>query len=359
MNMEGSVQETMRDIAYAEFYVEDTVKAAAALVDGYGFALDEGFGRPGSGLDSALLVNGGVRLVLSAAQSPTHPAAEFVRRHGDGVAVLAVVCDNARAACAQAVARGARVVSEPDHTIAVFGDMALRFVEPCDPVLTAAPEGAGAGPRSGSGSGPGSAAAVPGPLEVIDHVAVCIPAGELRSTVEFCERALGLRPIFGEYIEVGEQAMDSVVVQSPSGTVTFTLLEPDASRRPGQIDAFLGAHRGAGVQHLAFRTGDIAAAVRGFGAREVEFLTTPGAYYDLLEERLGPTGIPTGVLRELNVLVDPDHDGQLFQIFARSTHRRRTFFFELIERRGAGTFGTANIKALYQAVERQNSIAER
>lgn len=333
---------SMQAIAYAEFHVEDPVKSAARLVDGYGFRVDERYQRPGSGLECSLLVHGGVRLVLSSAVSPSHPAAEYVRRHGDGVAAIAVLCDDAQAACAQAAARGARVVSAEDATIAGFGDTVIRFVEPSDPALAELPADADADD----------------PLELIDHVAVCVPAGELHSTVAVCEQALGLRPIFGEYIEVGAQGMDSIVVQSPSGAVTFTLLEPDTRRQPGQIDAFLDAHSGAGVQHLAFRTSDISTAVRTFGDREVEFLSTPGAYYDLLEERIGSTRIPTDVLRELNVLVDQDHDGQLFQIFTRTTHPRRTFFLELIERRGAGTFGTANIKALYQAVERQNAAAE-
>jgi 4-hydroxymandelate synthase len=336
---------TMQAIAYAEFHVEDTVKSAEKLVDGYGFTIDERYRRPGSGLDCVLLVHGGVRLVLSRAISPTHPAAEYVRRHGDGVAVIGVLCDDAQAALAGAAAHGAQVISAADATIAGFGDMAIRFVDRTDPVMAELP-----GTDIDGG-------ALEVPLELIDHVAVCVPSGALHPTVAFCEQVLDLRPIFSEYIEVGVQAMDSIVVQSALGAVTFTLLEPDTRRQPGQIDTFLDSHGGAGVQHLAFRTSDIATAVRTYSARDVEFLTTPSAYYDLLEERIGGTRIPTDVLRELNVLVDQDHDGQLFQIFTRTTHPRRTFFMELIERRGAGTFGTANIKALYQAVERQNADA--
>jgi len=186
---------------------------------------------------------------------------------------------------------------------------------------------------------------------------MCIPGGELKETVRFCEQALGFQQTFAEYISIGAQGMDSVVVQSPTGGVTFTLLEPDTGRSPGQIDAFLEAHGGAGVQHLALRTDDIAHSVRSLAARGVGFLSTPGAYYDLLGARLGHTGIPVETLRELAILVDQDHGGQLFQIFSRSTHPRRTFFLELIERRGAATFGTANIKALYEAVERQRAAA--
>lgn len=322
-----------RAIAYAEFYVEDVPKAADFLISAYGFRVDEGH-LAARGL---ALVHGDVRLLLVGASDPR--VAEYVMRHASGLAVLAVVCDEPAAAFAEAASRGARVLDHRELVIEVFDDFALRFVEHED--------------------APDQDADSPGVLfEAIDHLALCVPYGSLARMVEFCEHALGLRPIFSEFIEVGEQAMDSVVVQSESGAVTFTLLEPSAGRRPGQIDGFLAAHDGPGVQHLALRTRDIATAVRTLGSRDVEFLTTPPTYYDALEQRLGPTAIPVDVLRELNVLVDQDHGGQLFQIFSRSTHPRRTFFFELIERRGASTFGTANIKALYEAVERQSVVTE-
>lgn len=336
----------MHRVAYAEFHVEDARKTADQLVCGYGFRIEPGYRRPAGGgpaLDSVLLVQGGVRLVLTGASGAPagHPVAEYVERHGDGVAVIGVLCDDARAACADAISRGARLVDADETAIALFGDVAMRFVQADDPVL--------------ADSEPPDPDAPGGPFEAIDHVAVCVPSGELEPTAQFCEQALGLRRIFSEYIEVGAQGMDSTVVQSGSGEVTFTLLEPTAGRRPGQINAFLAAHEGAGVQHLALRTDDIARAVRAFSSREVDFLTTPGEYYDALEARLGPTDIPLETLRELNVLVDQDHGGQLFQIFAGSVHPRRTYFFELIERRGASTFGTANIKALYEAIERRQA----
>lgn len=103
------------------------------------------------------------------------------------------------------------------------------------------------------------------------------------------------------------------------------------------------------------RAHDIAATIRTLTERGVDFLTTPPQYYDALAGHLGDPAISLDTLRDLNVLVDRDHGGQLFQIFTRSAHPRGTFFFDLIERRGARTFGTANIKALYEAVERQQS----
>ncbi|WP_033333060.1 4-hydroxyphenylpyruvate dioxygenase [Streptomyces novaecaesareae] len=325
---------SIQTITHVEFHCADADKTATELCADYGFTADAPAIGPG-GTRIIELRQGTIRLHLTSAAAPEHPVAGFVARHGDGVAVLALGCTDPQAALERAERHGARVLDRAGALVAGFGDTALRFV----PLRTADP------------------APEPRLLDALDHVAICLPAGRLAETVRFCEAALGFHTIFEEYIEVGEQAMDSKVVQSPSGAVTFTLIEPDTGRRPGQIDDFLSAHGGAGVQHLAFSTRDITTAVRTVRARGVEFLTTPGAYFDVLAERFGETAIPVETLRDLHVLVDQDHGGQLFQIFARSTHPRRTYFLELIERQGAGTFGTANIKALYEAIRRHSSAA--
>ncbi|MBP0449348.1 VOC family protein [Kitasatospora sp. RG8] len=390
----------IQSITHVEFHCADADKAAAGLCADFGFTPEESAARESAVIESGSegsvareshaeralpegpaatapggvravhLRQGGIRLRLLSAADPAHPVAEYVARHGDGVAVIALGCTDPQASLERAERHGARVLDRDGRLVAGFGDLALRFV-PQPPEAGKEPQAGqepasgqepqrghgSAGSRSANADATGTGTGTATLLEALDHAAICVPAGELAPAVRFCEAALGLHRIFGEYIEVGEQAMDSSVVQSASGEVTFTLIEPDTGRRPGQIDTFLADHGGAGVQHLAFRTDDIATAVRTIRGRGVEFLSTPGAYYDALAERLGGTAIPVGTLRELDVLVDQDHGGQLFQIFARSTHPRRTYFLELIERQGAGTFGTANIKALYEAVERQNAVA--
>ena len=332
-------------IEHVEFYVDDAGRAAAELAARYGFTIDaageddshgdDDQDDSGAGTNTVLIRQGQIKLLLTSATDPGHPARHYVEQHGDGVAAIALGCRDPRAALASAIEAGAQPLRHRVPTIAGFGDVALRFV---DAAVTSA-----------------DVADNQTPLLEIDHVALCVPAGELKDAVRFSETALGFREIFREYVRIGAQAMDSMVVQSASGAVTFTLLEPDTSRRPGQIDAFLEAHGGAGVQHLAFRTDDIAAAISALTGRGVSFLTTPSQYYDALAARVGDPAIALDTLRHLNVLVDRDHGGQLFQIFTRSAHPRGTLFFELIERRGARTFGTANIRALYEAVERQQS----
>jgi 4-hydroxymandelate synthase len=346
------------DIDHVEFYVGDAQQHAFYLCTAFGFRLI-GQAGPETGLTdqrSLLLRQGRIRLVLTSGLTADNPATRYVSRHGDGVARIAFGTPDAAAAYTAAVAAGGTAIDGPRtygagaETVVLaevggFGDVTHRFVQRS---------------RAGHEFLPGVMALLgPDPelgddlLDVVDHIAVCLPAGSLDPTVRFYEEVFGFAQIFAEHIEVGEQAMHSKVVQSPSEHITFTLIEPDNTRRPGQIDDFLARHDGPGVQHLAFLSDDIIGAVRTFSGRGVHFLQTPDSYYDGLESRLGRTDLGTQVLRETNVLVDRDHWGEVFQIFTQSMHVRRTYFMEVIDRHGAKTFGSGNIKALYQAVERE------
>ncbi|GAB3812827.1 VOC family protein [Micromonospora zhanjiangensis] len=228
-----------------------------------------------------------------------------------------------------------------------FGDVEHRFTSRRNPAGPFAPGRIAERPQPAAGL-----------LREVDHLAVCLPAGELDAAIRRYQDVFDLEQTFEEQIIVGKQAMRSKVVQSRSRGVTFTIIEPDLDRDPGQIDAFIEAHDGAGVQHVAFRTEDIVTGVRTCAARGVPFLSTPGEYYQALPERLGPVGVPVEQLRELSILADRDYAGVMLQIFTASTHPRHTLFYELIERRGARTFGTNNIKALYEAVEREQAAAQ-
>jgi 4-hydroxymandelate synthase len=228
--------------------------------------------------------------------SAAHPAAEYVRRHGDGVAVVAFAVDDAAVAFDEAVSQGAGAIEPPAvyeagfskvtfAAVTGFGDVAHRFVQRHGPAEDFAPGLISQTTQADTDCGDADL------LDTIDHIAVCVPTGTLTEVVDRYGEVFGLSQIFEERIEVGRQAMDSKVVQCPSGSVTFTLLEP-AGAEPGQIDQFLKSHGGAGVQHVAFATDDIATAVRAFEGRGVRFLTTPPAYYDELQRRLGLAEIP-------------------------------------------------------------------
>jgi 4-hydroxymandelate synthase len=352
-------------IDHIELYVGDARQAAFYLSTAFGFQVC-GQGGPETGQAgqrSLLLRQGEIQVVLTSGLVADHPATEYVRRHGDGVAIVAIGVDNVEQSYAELVGRGATPVSPParyvnDDTTVVaaevsgFGDVTHRLVERHGPRLEFLPGAIGM-----AGSEPHADTKL---LRTIDHVAICVPVNELMPTAKYYEEVFGFTQIFEEYIEVGGQGMDSKVVQSPSQQVTFTLIEPDANRRPGQIDDFLQWHAGAGVQHVAFGTDDIVTAVRNLAEHGVRFLGTPASYYDSIEERVGHLDAPINELRRLGVLVDRDHWGQLLQIFTESMHIRRTLFLEIIERRGALTFGSGNIKALYAAKQRElaSAVAE-
>ena len=342
---------------HLELYVGNAIARAAELTECYGFEPIATSGSLGgeSEFFSIALRQGSIALVLTEPRAGGHPGQAFLAAHGDGVVDIALRVNDARAAFEQSIQRGAQPVSAPGggapSAIRAFGDVRHSFVQP--------PAGTGGAlflpgfPTIDASAGQGGTG-----LELVDHVAVCLPAGDLVQVVALYESALDLRVVFEERIVVGTQAMLSQVVQNTSRTLTLTLIQPDPAADPGQIDDFLGKNCGAGVQHIAFSTPDVVRTVAALAERGVEFLQTPAAYYPMQEQRLTLAKHSTQDLRELNILVDQDQDGQLFQIFARSTHPRRTLFFEVIERLGARTFGSGNIRALYKAVEADRSATQ-
>jgi 4-hydroxymandelate synthase len=350
MNLQG--------IDHIELYVGDARQAAFYYCTAFGFQL-HAQGGPETGLKgqrSLLVGQGDIRMVLTSALVPDHPAAEFVSKHGDGVAVIAIEVDDATGAYEQFVERGATPVASParyalgDASVTTaevggFGDVVHRLVQRDGPraeflpgVFTMSEVDLAAEGRL---------------LGMIDHFAVCVPSNTLEATVKYYQDVFGFEEIFQEYIQVGEQAMFSKVVQSTSKLVTLTLLEPDTTRQAGQIDDFVRWHGGAGVQHVAFTADDIVGTVRALGERGVNFAKTPPTYYEALRERMSDLVVPVADLQDVGVLVDRDHWGHLLQIFTESMHVRRTLFLEVIERRGALTFGSGNIKALYEAKNRE------
>ncbi|MBL1069006.1 4-hydroxyphenylpyruvate dioxygenase [Streptomyces sp. 7-21] len=338
-------------------YVENLEKKTFAWVDRYGFSV---VGTGGSADHrSTALRHGDITLVLTEATSARHPASGFVLAHGDGVADIALRTPDAAAAFAAAVAGGAAPLREPARrsgdgprvtaAVAGFGDVAHTLVER-DPG-----EGPGLPVGFVPALGPQPDPAHPAGLTGVDHVAVCLAADDLEPVTARYERALGFRRVFADRTVIGAHAMRSQVVRSASGAVTLTLLAPDPAAGPGQTDEFLKDHHGPGVQHVAFAARDAVRAVRALSARGVAFLPAPAAGDGPPRAGSGAAGHRREELRAAGVFADADRDGELFQAFTASTHPRRTLFFEITERRGASTFGRANIRGLYEAVERERT----
>ncbi len=332
------------------FYVSDLAATRRWWTDSFGFSVYA------KGDDAVGLGSNQIHLVLTE-PGGDHPGIAYLAKHGDGVSDIALRTADAAAVYQEAVARGATPVSPPTRhgdlitaTIQGFGDVAHTFVQRAEGADERALPGFHPVPI---GTGPSTYS-----LDEVDHFAICVESGTVDATVEFYEKMLDFELIFVERIEVGTQAMTTKVVQSRSGSVTFTLIEPDVTRDPGHIDGFLKDHDGAGVQHIAFSTDNIVEAVGAVQNNGVEFLSTPDMYYRMLPERFELARYTVDELKQLSVLVDEDHDGQLYQIFTKSVHPRNTIFMELIERLGARTFGSGNIASLYEAVELERQRAE-
>jgi 4-hydroxymandelate synthase len=331
-----------QDIEYVELYTSDMPSAIDYFVSSFGFTpLAE---SAGEGSRSLLLRHGTVQLVVTAGRETE----EFVEAHGDGIADVAFGCDEPARTCERALAAGASLIDSAPGRLVVSGPGGSRhsLVHRC----------AGASLPSDRAWQPISrASARPGRIWLLDHVAILVEGGTLRSYADFYTEAFGLARYSGEYIEIGEQAIDSIVVRSPSGGITFTILEQDQAKKPGQVEGFIARYGGSGVQHLAFLVDDIVTAVREFGSRGVDFLHSPNSYYEMLANRLPGITPEIADLRATGVLADRDEWGYLLQLFTRSPYQRNTLFYELVQRRGARGFGAANIKALYEAVERDGS----
>ncbi|MFD5098328.1 4-hydroxyphenylpyruvate dioxygenase [Streptomyces albidochromogenes] len=337
-------------VDHLKLYVTNLTQSAAYFAGAYGFtAPTVPNGR------TAMLEANRIRFELVQPTAGDRAASTFTERHGDGVGDIALCVLDPAAAFHEAVRRGARPICAPaDHgggvtaTIAGFADVTHTFVKgtdtPCPPLPHAAPHGGSPSQQH------------PGLIEV-DHLAVCVQPGELEPLAAFYERVFDFETTFTEHIVVGTQAIRTTAVQSRSGRVTLTLIEPDTTRDPGQIDRFLHDHGGAGVQHVAFSTGSIVDTVRSLTRGGVNFAHTPATYYDLLTRRLTPVRYTADRLKELSILVDVDQGGQLFQIFSKSVHPLNTLFFEIIERQGGRTFGGGNIAALYESVRLEESAA--
>jgi len=329
-----------RSIPFIELYTGDHSRTVDYLTSELGLArVAEDRARTSR---SVLLRQGALRLVVTSGEGTE----DFLDAHGDGVADIALACSDVSETRAAALAAGAADLGTTGGHPAVSGVGSVRHT--LVPADGAPPPGHDWAPVADTD--PPAAR-----IRLLDHVAICVEGGSLDHYVERYA-AFGLQRYSSEFVDVGESSMDSVVVRSPSGEVTFTLVAPGSPTGSGQLDAFLRRNDGPGVQHLALLVDDIVAAVTEAAARGVAFLQTPAPYYDALAERFPDMPAEVGRLRTTNVLADRDEWGYLLQLFTRSPHPRNTLFYEFIQRHGARGFGSANIRALYEAVERDRPV---
>ena len=183
--------------------------------------------------------------------------------------------------------------------------------------------------------------------------------GKMNEWVNFYENVLGFKTIItfdDEDISTEYSALMSKVVSNGNGYVKVPINEPAEGKKKSQIDEYLEFYNGPGVQHVAIITENIVATVTELINRGVDFLTVPSSYYDTLLERVGKIDEDMESLKKLGILVDRDDEGYLLQIFTKPVEDRPTLFYEIIQRKGAKSFGKGNFKALFEAIEREQAL---
>jgi 4-hydroxyphenylpyruvate dioxygenase len=365
----GSVAESVHDTFpingtdYIEFYVGNAKQAALFYQSAFGFQL-VAYRGPETGVRdrvSYLLVQGKIRVVLTSPLGPEGEIADRVHQHGDGVHDIALWVDDAREAFAAATSRGAEVAYEPrvqrdddgevvTAAIKIYGDTIHSLVERKNYRGAFMP---GFQPRA-----PRYQSQAVG-LLYVDHCVANVELGRMNYWVEFYERVMGFKNLVSfddEDISTEYSSLMSKVMSNGNERIKFPINEPAKGKRKSQIDEYLDFYRGPGVQHLALATDDIIATVSALRDRGIEFLKAPTTYYAELQQRVGKIDEPIDKLEELGILVDRDPDGYLLQIFSKPVQDRPTLFYEIIERKGARSFGKGNFKALFEAIEAEQAL---
>lgn len=346
---------------YVEFYVGNAKQAAHYYITAFGFqAL--AYAGPETGIKdraSYAVRQHKLTFVLTTPLRPDNPIADHIYKHGDGVKSISLRVQDAKKAWEETTKRGAKSYMEPKvmkdedgelvmSGIHTYGDTVHLFIERKNYRGTFMP-----GYRAWNN--PNFKTNDTG-LLYVDHCVGNVGWNQMNPRVKFYEDVMGFKNILSfddEDISTEYSALMSKVMSSGNGFVKFPINEPAEGKKKSQVEEYLEFYNGEGVQHVAMATNDIVKTVRDLMSRGIEFLQVPTTYYDDLIERVGKIDEDIESLKELGILVDRDNEGYLLQLFSKPVEDRPTLFFEIIQRKGAQSFGKGNFKALFEAIERE------
>ena len=352
---------------YVEFYVGNAKQAAHFYKTAFGFQSYAYAGLETGLTDrvSYVLKQDKIRLVLTTALTSDSPIGEHVKKHGDGVKVVALWVEDARQAYEETIKRGAKSFLEPtvekDENgetvragIYTYGETVHMFVERKNYTGTFLP---------GFVEWKSDYNPTPVGLKFIDHMVGNVGWGEMNTWVKWYEDVMGFVNFLSfddKQIHTEYSALMSKVMSNGNGRIKFPINEPAEGNKRSQIEEYFDFYEGPGVQHIAVATDDIIKTVGELKARGIEFLPPPPqAYYDEIPGRLGVhmemMKEDIKELQKLSILVDADEEGYLLQIFTKPVEDRPTLFFEIIQRMGAKGFGAGNFKALFESIEREQA----
>jgi 4-hydroxyphenylpyruvate dioxygenase len=348
---------------YIELYVGNAKQSSMYYRTAFGFQLVAYRGPETGTRDRAsyVLEQDKVRLVLTTPLRAEGPVAMHLAKHGDGVRDLALWVDDARRAFEVATSRGATAVQEPAVLHDDMGEVVTAAIQTYGDTIHSLVERRNYRGAFMPGYVRAESQCAPPPvgLKYVDHCVGNVELGAMNRWVSFYERVMGFYNLISfddKDISTEYSALMSKVVSNGNGRIKFPLNEPAEGKRKSQIDEYLEFYNGPGVQHIAIATDDIVRTVTALRDRGVEFLRVPVTYYDSVIARVGKIDEDIGPLRELGILVDRDDEGYLLQIFTKPVQDRPTLFFEIIQRKGAKSFGAGNFKALFEAIEREQAL---
>ncbi|WP_299152453.1 4-hydroxyphenylpyruvate dioxygenase [uncultured Christiangramia sp.] len=348
---------------FVELYVGNAKQAAYYYQHAWGFQPIAYSGLETGRKDSVSYVmqQGKIRVVLTSPLQPEGDINAHIDKHGDGVKFVALWVDDARKSYEETTKRGAKSYVEPyvmeDENgkavisgIHTYGETIHLFVERKDYT----------GPFLPGYRVYNTKTQVPDTgLQFIDHMVGNVGWNEMDKWVEFYGKVMGFAQLVSfddKDISTDYTALMSKVMSNGNGRIKFPINEPAEGKKKSQIEEYIDFYNGAGVQHIALATDNIIETVTALRDRGVEFLYVPETYYDDLLDRVGEIDEDLEPLRELGVLVDRDDEGYLLQIFTKPVLDRPTMFFEIIQRKGAQSFGKGNFKALFEAIEREQDL---
>ncbi len=347
---------------YVEFYVGNAKQAAHYYQSAYGFqpvayaGLETGL----TDRTSYVLRQGKITFVLTAGLTPQSPVTKHQCLHGDGVKTIALWVDDARAAFKTTTERGAKEIQKPNVIKDEYGEIVTASIKTYGETVHVFVER-----KNYNGL------FLPGFIEwkptynpqdtgllYVDHIVGNVGWNEMDDVAEFYRTVMGFEQLISfddKDISTEYTALKSKVMTSKNLRIKFPINEPAHGKKKSQIEEFLNFYIGPGPQHVALATDDIINTIAAHRDRGVDFLDVPDSYYDDVNERVGSIDEDIEIMKKYKILIDRDEEGYLLQLFTKPVQDRPTFFFEIIQRKGAKSFGKGNFKALFESIEREQA----
>lgn len=347
---------------YVELYVGNAKQAAHYYKTAFGFQDLAYCGLETGSRDrvSYVLIQDKIRLVLTSPFDPDSEISQHIRKHGDGVKVIALWVDDATRSFEETVKRGAKPFLKPERIkdehgelvrsgIHTYGETVHLFIERRNYTGVFMPGFV----ALDTGYAPTSTG-----LKYIDHMVGNVGLGEMNKWSEFYATTMGFANLVtfdDKDISTEYTALMSKVMTNGNGRIKFPINEPAHGKKKSQVEEYLDFYQGPGCQHIAVATDDIVFTISEMRKRGVEFLYVPGTYYDTVQERVGVIEEDLEELKKWGIMVDRDDEGYLLQIFTKPVEDRPTLFFEIIQRKGAKSFGKGNFQALFESIEAEQA----